>query len=61
MSEPMKRQICSKESPRTDGATGQWAHPDAELLYDRDTKTEGSYERYTCPNCGLSFDVTILD
>jgi len=56
----MERYICSKDLPRPEGAEGQWAHPDAKRLYDRDT-SDGSYERYECPNCGLHFNVTVPD
>jgi len=56
--EEMGRKVCTKDNPCT-AKDGQWTHPDAELLYERDFGLGEVCERYYCPNCGLLYWVAI--
>lgn len=55
--------ICTKENPYREGAEGKWIHPEAQLVYaEYDSLANGgSYDRYECPNCGVSFWVQLPD
>lgn len=59
----MTRMTCTKEAPMPKGAGGYWEHPDAHTVGEEYNGLSGGgdYERYTCPNCGLSFRVELPD
>ena len=56
----MSRFICTKENPWIKGK-GPVAHPDAVYKHDvyDQTANHDDYMVYRCPNCDLTFNVTI--
>lgn len=54
----MDRHICTKDDPWELAKHGNLGvHPDAKCVYDGGW--DQLYERYECPNCGLSFKVEL--
>ena len=58
------RQICTKERPmpRPIPEGTRWSHPDAIETGQTDYQSAyGSYDEYSCPNCGKTFWVELPD